>query len=530
MSMISFSFFFFIVQLFLFYFLVPVKFRWFVLLVFSYLFFWINSKWLLLVHAATTLITFGFAQWIASTNRKGKDWLQSSDALSREEKKAYKSALKKKTKHILILGIVLNLAALLFLKYYNFFAETVNPLLRHLGVTIPGLSLLLPIGISYYTLQAIAYMTDVYRGKIEPAGNVLHFMLFMSYFPQLIQGPIPRYEQLAGQLLEGHRFDYHRFTYGLQLILWGLIKKMIIADRLALPVNEIFDNFSSYSGLPVLFGAMLFTLQVYTDFSGGIDVVRGISQSLGIDLEVNFRQPFFSRSIEEFWRRWHITLGAWMRDYVFYPLSLSKTFGNLSKKARKAFGNSFGKKLPAFLAMFIVYFLVGFWHGSSWKYVAYGVWNGVFIMSGIMLGDWYNKARTLCGIEESSISWRVFQMIRTFLISSVGRIFSRAGRLKTAWAMILSIFHNTRDFSFVFDGSLLKYGLDTANWILLFIAILLLFMVDYIHERDISIRDVIAEQHLIFRWVIYLSAICAVLIFGIYGPGYVTSDFIYGQF
>ena len=275
---------------------------------------------------------------------------------------------------------------LLFFKYFNFFSGNASGLLQRIGipVVLPALDLMIPIGISFYTLQAIAYMTDVYRGKYRADKNFFKFMLFMSYFPQIVQGPIARYDFLANQLYEGRDMEYKRCTFGIQLILWGYIKKLVIADRLAVPVNEIFNNFNEYTGMLVLLAAIGYGLQVYADFSGGMDIARGVSQVFGIELQLNFKQPYFARSIEEFWRRWHITLGAWMKDYIFYPLSLSKLSGNIGKKARLLFGSSIGKKIPSFIAMFIVYFLVGFWHGAEWKYIFYGIWNGLFIMSGIL--------------------------------------------------------------------------------------------------------------------------------------------------
>lgn len=532
MTLVSFAFVLFIAATAFAYFLVPIRFRWVVLLISSYLFFWFNSRWLVLVLFITTLVTFGIGQWIQHVNCVSASFLESSGAvISKEEKKEYKAKTKQTTKRILLLGIVLDLGTLLVLKYGNFFLGMTDSLLIRLrGEALPRLHLLLPLGISFYTMQAMAYMIDVYRGKIEADRNPLQFMLFMSYFPQIVQGPIPRYGYLAHQLYQGHDFDYTRLCHGIQLMLWGWIKKMIIADRIAIPADYIFDHYTQYTGLMAFLGAAMYGLQVYADFSGGMDIARGVSQMLGIELELNFRQPYFSTSIEDFWRRWHITLGGWMRDYIFYPLSLSKAFGNLGKWARKHFGVTFGKKVPAFLSMFIVYFLVGFWHGPSWKYIAYGIWNGIFIMTGILFAEGYQKALAFVKMPIESDGWKIFQMVRTFLLVSFGRFFSRADRLKTACSMFISCFKNTRDLSFIVDGSLLKLGLNNANWILLVIAIMILFFVDLTHERNISIRDVIDRQHIIFRWLIYIVAVLSILIFGIYGPEYNAASFVYEQF
>ena len=531
MAFISLPFIIFITAVTLVYFIVPERSRWIVLLAASYLFFWINSGWLVLVLFANTAAAFFTARAIWSVNEKSRKLLKEKGAgLSAAEKRLYKSRAKSASRRILTAGIILDLGTLLFLKYFNFFAGLSAPLLSRFGFTPLSLDLLLPLGISFYTLQAIGYMIDVSRGKYEPDRHLGRFMLFMSFFPQIVQGPIARHDQLAHQLYEGHGFDYDRLTRGIQLIVWGWMKKSVIADRIAIPTNEIFINNSRYSGALVLFGAMCYGIQVYADFSGGMDIARGVAQIFGIDLELNFRQPYFARSIEEFWRRWHITLGSWMRDYVFYPLSLSKSFGSLGKKARKLFGNNIGKKLPSFLAMFIVYFLVGFWHGPSWKYIVYGIWNGIFIAGGILLADTYDKARALCGIGPDSCTWRVFQIIRTFFICSIGRIFSRAASLRTAMSMLGSMFRSWYRLFFFTDGSLRRLGLSSADWILLAVSIAVLFAADRLHEQNVCIRESIARQNIVFRWIIYLSAVMIILVFGMYGPGYDAAGFIYEKF
>lgn len=451
MTIVSLVFFLFTAAVVLAYYLTPLKFRWLVLLAASYLFYWFNSAWLVLVLLGVTMATYGIGLWIQHVNDKSAAFLKGPGKdLSREERKVEKDAAKRTARRILTLGILVDLAVLIFLKYFNFLGENLNNLMHLLGVKsdpVPRLNLLLPLGLSFYTLQAISYMIDIYRGKAKADRNPAKFMLYMSFFPQIIQGPIPRHGKLAGQLYEGHKFDYNEVCYGAQLMLWGLMKKLIIAERLAVVANSIFRGYESYSGPILFFCAALYGLQVYADFSGGMDIARGVAQMVGVKLELNFAQPYFSTSIEDFWRRWHITMGLWMRDYVFYPLSLSKFFTWLSRKSRKLLGQFVGKRLPAFLAMFIVYFLVGFWHGAQWKYVAYGLWNGIFIMSGILLENVYAKLRTRCGIREEAFSWRVFRMVRTFVIVSFGRFFTGAGRLTVALKMFRKTFVNWRDIS-----------------------------------------------------------------------------------
>ena len=513
------------------YFLVPKHYQWSVLLVASYVYFWINSEWLVGWLLLSTLITFLTGMAIDAVNKKGKAYLaEHKEELSAKERKSHKEQTKKKTKWILMTGVVLVLGILICMKYFNFFAGNANLFLTKLGIKIPTMRFLLPLGISFYTLQALAYMIDIYRGKYNADRHIGKFMLFMSYFPQIVQGPIARYNQLANQFYQEHSFDYKRVMFGIQLIVWGWMKKTIIADRIAIPVGEIFDNYQQYHGLMIFLGAAFYGLQVYADFSGGMDIARGVSQIFGIELELNFKQPYFSKSVEDFWRRWHITLGGWMRDYIFYPLSLSKNFGKLSKQSRKIFGNFVGKRLPAFLAMFIVYFLVGFWHGANWTYIAYGIWNGVFIVIGILLEEIYKKAREKCGISDESFTWRLFQMLRTFAIISLGRLFSNADTLGASLNMFRLMTVKWYDLSALVDGTFAKLGLDTANWIILAIFVIILLLVDNLHEKGVNIREAIASQNIAFRWIIYYGAILAILIFGIYGPGYDSAGFIYEQF
>ena len=508
------------------YFVVPKTVRWAVLLAASYCFFFLNSEWLILVLFVQTLVTYLLGRWMGHVDGN----IELPDDASAKERREAKLSAKKKKHHILVFGVVFNIGIWVFLKYYNFFADSANVLLNLLGISLPSLSLLVPIGLSFYTLQAVAYLVDLQRGKIEADNSLPRFMLFMSYFPQILQGPIPRYSQLAHQLYEGHSFSYKRLCFGSQLILWGFIKKLVIADRIAIPVSQIFDNYLYYDGMLVFLAAAGYGLQVYADFSGGIDIARGFSEILGIELTPNFNQPYFARSIEEFWRRWHITLGAWTRDYIFYPLSLSKSFSRLGKTSRKLFGTVVGKRIPPFLAMFVVFLFIGFWHGAEWRFIVYGVMNGIFITLAILLVDQYDAMKKKLHIDEESASWEFFQMFRTFLLCSTFRFFSRARSTAQAFRMMGAATIGFFDLSFLVNGELLTLGLDTANWVVLVIGIVMMLFVDIVHEKGVSIRDVISEQGFVARWIIYLIAFAIPLVFGVYGAGFDSSAFIYQQF
>ncbi len=532
MDFISGTFMAFVAALALVYFLMPGKFQWVVLLIGSYAFYAYANADTLVFLVITSLVTFVAGLALGKKNDKlSRALIRQKDELTREEKKALKLKATKGKRRVVACAVLINLGLLVFLKYYNFLAGNVNAVMGRLGAAgrLPALDLLLPLGISFYTLQSIAYTVDLYRGKYKPDRNFFKFALFMSFFPQIVQGPIARYDQLAHQLYEPHKFDYDRVAQGAQLILWGFMKKLILADRIAVAVDCIFNDPGSYSGFLLFFAASAYGLQVYADFSSGMDIARGVSQILGIDLALNFERPYFSRSISEFWRRWHISLGNWMRDYVFYPLSLSKAFSGLGRATRKIFGTYVGKKLPSFLSMFIVFLLVGIWHGSSWKYLAYGVWNGTIIVTSILLEPAYAAALRKCGIDGESFGWKFIQMFRTFLLSSFGRFFPRAASCTVALDMIKRTFTGLNPWVF-FDGSFLELGLTYNDYLVVLLFVAVLLVVGILQERGIHIREAIASQNVIFRWVIYIGAILALMVYGSYGAGYTAGEFIYQQF
>ena len=514
MGFLSFKFILFLSVTFFMYFVVPKRFQWIVLLLFSYAYYYLNSHKLVLLLIAESIFVYFAGLVIDRFNNQIKEGIID------------KKKLVLRRKVFLVLSIIVVLSLLVIFKYLDFVITNINYVING---NISLFNFILPLGISFYTLQAISYLVDVSKGKFEAEKNVLHFMLYMSYFPQIIQGPIPRYNRLAPQLFVQHDYDYDRVFRVLQLMFWGIAKKVIIADRLATPVSYIFENYSSFKGFMILFGAICYSIQIYADFSGGIDAIKGISEVFGIYLDDNFHQPYFSKSIEEFWRRWHISLGSWMKDYVFYPLSLSKSFNLISKKARKLFGD-IGKRIGPCIAMFIVYLLVGLWHGPNWKYVAYGIWNGLFIMSGILFENQYKNLLSLLHINSDSKLFNIFRMIRTFLICSIGRLFSRADTLIGALAMFKLMFTKFFDVSYLNRELLASLGLDLPNWILVFVGFILILYIDYLKEKKIDIRKEIASKNIIIRWVIYYILIMSILVFGLYGGAYDGSSFIYGRF
>lgn len=532
MSLVSLQFFVFLLCVSILYFLLPLGKRWIVLLLASYLFYLTSSVKMTVFLLLTTLTTFYAGRRLGSLNEETAAWLAAhKKELDREGKKQYKAKQATRKKRTLLAAVLWNIGILCVLKYTGFVFESINGALEFAGISrlLPTVNWLLPLGLSFYTFQAVGYVIDVYRGKYEPDQSLPQYMLFVSFFPQIIQGPISRHDQLAHQLYEGHRFDYTRVTMGLQLMLWGLIKKLVLAERLALIANEIFDNYLNYAGLTMFIGAAVYGMQVYADFSGGMDMVCGIGQIFGIEMIKNFERPYFARSLAEFWRRWHITLGAWMRDYVFYPVSLSKRFSRLGKKTKKWFGTQTGKMIPTFLAMFLTFMLVGIWHGAAWKYVAYGFWNAVIISASILLEPLYRKMAGICHIDTECAAWRLFSVVRTFLLCSFGRFFSRGLSLRSALTMMKSFF-TVWNPQVLTDGTFLGMGLTGRDWLVAFFMILALLVIGIFQERGVHIRERLAQQNIVIRWIFYMGAVIFLVLFGMYGPGYSASEFVYQQF
>lgn len=532
MSLISLEFGAFLLCLLLLYYIVPLKWRWTVLLAGSWWFYLSNAPELSVFLLITILTAYYSGRRLGRINEETEAGLRTEkESWDREQRRQYRQRQTRRKKQVLLAAVLWNMGVLCVLKYTGFIFGSLNRLLAAAGAgaALPEVSFLLPLGISFYTFQAVGYVIDVYRGKYGPDTSLPRFMLFVSFFPQIIQGPISRHDQLAHQLYEGHTFDYDRLARGAQLFLWGLMKKLILAERLALAADTVFIKWRETEGLTVLIGAACYGLQVYGDFSGGMDMVRGIGEMFGIEMTENFARPYFAKSLEEFWRRWHITLGAWMRDYVFYPVSLSKWAGRLGKKTKKWFGVRTGKMIPTFFAMFLTFFLVGIWHGAEWKFVAYGLWNGIIISGSILMQPLYGRLAERFSIRRESRGWGVFCMVRTFFLCTLGRYFSRGLSLGIAVTMLKHTFTVWNPWILI-DGTLLELGLSGWDWLVVFAMLALLWRVGILKERGASIRARIGEMKLPVRWGIYMAAVLAVAVLGVYGPEYSAAQFVYQQF
>lgn len=384
-----------------------------------------------------------------------------------------------------------------------------------------------PLGIMYWMLIGIAFLTDCYYGTIKASVNPLKTGLFLGFFPIMTSGPFYRYNEVEKQLNGNNRFSYENLTFGVQRIVWGAFKKLIISERLAVIVNTIYAGADTYKGSPVLLGIFCFALQLYTDFSGCMDVVIGAAQIFGIRFPENFQTPFFSKGVSEFWRRWHITLGAWLKDYVLYPLLHCELWRKWKKHAKKVFGKKRGELPPLYAGMFLSWFLIGLWHGGGWKYVfGVGIWFWFIIVLGEVLSPLGDKLANLFRINRNCFSWKLFQVVRTFLFVCFGLSFFRGDSIKSTLLMWRNVFTAWNP-QMVFGKGILSLGLDLQDLIVTIVALMVLFTVSLLQQKGIHIRQTIARQNLVFRWILYLALFFAVLIFGKYGVEYDAANFIY---
>ena len=513
------------------YFTVPIKGRWLVLLAASYAFYLISSPKTFVFVLFTTIITFYGGKYIGEQNDNQKAYLaEHKNEMSRDDKKALKAEVQSRKRKMVALILIANFGVLGVLKYFKTYIEMAA---AALGGFHLELGLLIPLGISFYSFQTAAYILDLYRGKISHDTNIAKFALFVSFFPQIMQGPIARHDHLANQLYEGHSFSYENFTFGMQLILWGFFKKLIIADRVAILVNEVFDNYTDYSGGVVFVALLFYTIQIYTDFSGGIDIARGVAQMMGIEMSHNFMRPYFSDSLSDFWRRWHMSLSFWTRDYIFYSIALSKFFGKLGKDLRKILGDRVGKLVPVIIAQYATFITIGLWHGAQFNYVAYGLYNGTVIVLALLLEPYFKKTIETLHINETAKWWKLFQIIRTFFIVVIGRMFAKASSFGAAIYMYGAMLRPDKGGSF--SETVMSLGLTNIDFWVILGGCIVCFVISLIQERagdkdNMTIRRKMAEMPLPIRWAILLAGFACVLVFGVYGPGYDAAAFIYRGF
>ncbi len=527
----SFEFLGFLAVLFILYYIIPKRFQWVLLLAGSY-FFYYQAKPIYMVYLLTTTVTtYLTGICIDKINVSQESYLkQNKESLSKDEKKEYKAKRKKQKWNVLLCGLLLNLGILAVVKYTNFAISNVNGILKAAGSAkqFSFLDIALPMGLSFFTFQALGYIIDCYRGTVSPQKNLGKYALFVGFFPQLVQGPISRYGDLSKTLYEPHKFDQKTVAFGLQRILWGFFKKLIIADRIIVGVNELIHNPEQYRGTYVFVGMMFYALRLYADFTGGIDITIGIAQVLGIHVTENFHRPYFSKNIKEYWNRWHITMGSWFTDYIFYPISVCKPMLKFSKFSRKHFGDVIGKRMPVYLSSFAVWFATGVWHGASWNFIVWGIGNFVVIMISQELEPLYERFhKRFPGILKKTW-YKTFQVVRTVLLMSSLRMFDCYRDVPLTFKMFGSMF-TTFNLHVLWDGSLMKLGLTMLDYVILTVATLVLIMVS-LKQRRGSVREQVLKLPFAARFVLWYGLFLLVLLFGAYGIGYDASQFIYNQF
>ena len=524
----SYEFIAFLTLVFVLFYTVPKKFQWVLLLLASYGFYYIADPRYLLFILVTTVSTYFLSVKITDINKESESYLKEhKKELSREEKKAYKGKMKARKWNWLLLCLILNIGILSVTKYTNFVITNIDNLLGGNGVLSP-VNMIVPMGISFYTFQSMGYIIDVYRGKQEAQRNPFKLALFVSFFPQLVQGPISRYGDLAPTLFAEHKFDGKTVSYGLMRMLWGYFKKMVIADRLLSAVTTLVQDTEVYTGTYVFIAMLFYAFELYCDFTGGIDITIGIAETMGIRLAENFNLPYFSKNIKEYWNRWHMTMGSWFTDYIFYPISVCGPMLKLSKWSRAHLGEQIGKRVPVYLSSFTVWLATGVWHGAAWNFIVWGLMNFVVIMISQELEPLYAKFHSKFNVKGKA-PYEVFQIIRTILLMSMIRMFDCYRDVPLTFKMIGTMFTKV-DLSVFTDGSLLEVGLSGADYIVLFVGLIIVLGVSMIKVRVGSVRDALAKKPAICFYGLMGVLVVTIIVFGAYGIGYDASQFIYNQF
>ncbi len=469
MNYTSFYFYIFLFVTVVIYYIAPKKVQWIILLIANFVFIWLATSSIpkLVVFIATIFISYLFGLFLEK----------------------YKSKL------LLALGIIVSASPLLLSRIIDLINASGN---HSISFTI-----IEPLGLAFYSMQIIAYLADIYTCKISPETNLAKYALFISFFPQIIQGPISRFAELSDQLIVGHPFNEDNLMRGIQLILWGFFLKYMIADKAGVIVDTIFGDVDSYLGFYIWVAGILYSLQLYSDFLACITLSQGIAQIFGIHLTDNFARPYFAESIKDFWRRWHISLSSWLKDYIYIPLG----------------GNRHGR-LHKYLNLLITFAVSGFWHGSGFKYIFWGLLHGVYQVAEDLIPFFHKKRHG---------ATRILRMGINFYFVMTAWIIFRAQNLFTGLRMIARMYRNFNPWIF-FDNSLYYLGLSRKELDIMLLSLAVLLVVSLKQEKGIVLRDKFATCHWSIKWCIYIMVIVVLWVFGSYGYGYNAADFIYGGF
>jgi len=523
MDITTLLFFVFVALLAIVYYVVPNKCKWIVLLFGSIIFFVSNSALLTILMILSTIIVFFGGIYIQKLknefNFKKKE-------LNRTERKALKSQYIHKQNIILTICITLVISLLVFTKYINMVGGLFNSLLGVFGVNslIPTFNILVPIGISYYTLMSISYIVDVKRGSITAEQNPFKLLLFISYFPHIVEGPFDRYNDLSEQFGSPKTFNLESISNAILIILFGLMKKLVVANRIAPLVSEIFENVNSYSGTAIAVGTVLYTLQLYMDFSGCINIVSGVSLLFGIRIAKNFDLPFLSKTVNEFWQRWHISLGAWLKEYIFYPVSLSKRFKKINTFCSKKISSKYlSSVIPLGYALFFVWFIMGIWHGASLKFILYGLYYYFIMMIGRLTEPISEIVKSKLNISNSNKMFIFFQIVRTFAIVNVGMLLFRTETVRGFISLLLRMFTSFN----VHDS--ISYAKSKSDLVIIFTLSLIVFVVEFIKNKDYSAIQKLKSNSFV-KMISILLLIAVVSVMGMYGVEFGEVGALYGQF
>lgn len=431
----------------------------------------------------------------------------------------YISALfinKKKNKFILAFSIILSISPLFIFKYSDFILTNLNNIFNGMGLSchVSQLNLISPIGISFFTFQSVGYLIDVYNNKAQPEVNLLKYSVFISFFPTITSGPIERSNNLLKQICEQKNpLSFDSLRKGIILFLYGAFLKLTIASRLTIIVDTVFSKYTSFGGSILFLCAIAYTFQIYCDFSSYSLMAKGISNLFGFDIIDNFDVPYFAESIQDFWRRWHISLSTWFRDYVYIPLG-----GNRCTPFRKN------------LNLLITFVVSGIWHGANWTFVIWGSLHGIYQIIGNITKSFRNNLREKWGVKEDSFAYHIFRKLTVFLYVAFAWIFFRANSLSQAISYIKIMFTDSKVWQ-LFDGTRYNLGLSFLQYELLLISLVIMMFVDYQkYKTKQNIDDILLKQHWFIRIICVALLFVLTIIIGLYGPGYSSQDFIYFNF
>lgn len=505
--------------------LVPRKWRWGVLLAASYALYVTFSKALVLLLMATAVFTWKIALWMDQISQQCKD--KQKECTDRKQKSEIKKDFQKKRVKVLRLGVLVLLGILFYVNYYNFVAGNINILIGNLGAKLPLARVMFPMGISFYTLEAVGYMADVYWERYPAEKHLGKVALFLSFFPQIMEGPIARFPDTADALFSGEPLHMANLNEGFLRILWGLFKKMIVSDRLSLLVSYIFDNYKNYHGSFIVLAAITYTIQLYMEFSGSIDIVIGSGRMFGVTIPENFNQPFSAQSAAEFWRRWHMSLGTWFKNYVFYPITVSPMVKNWNKNARKKYGKYWAMVGTSAMALFPVWVATGVWHGAGWQYLFYGMYYFVILLLGVALEPLKEKRNKKLGIDPNAAWFKTLRILKTWVIIFTGELFFNAKTLTIGFEMFFSIFGNFH------ISSIWKYfpdAITAGDVVAIVFGCIVVWIVGFLKEHGYDVRGKILGARMPVKWGFYYALIFSVLLLGAYGTGYQPVDLIYAGF